>query len=171
MHRRRAILGLLGTLSLGGCFGERGGTDTPTDSATTVTATTRPNETTTPVPQTTLLRLGRQRFPTEYEADVTPLVYADRPAPQQEILDQAGTVEGYEVTYQRGNRYPDTERTEGLADLVDTIVDRHQRQVDAYEDAHPEETVPDAVRAVWLTRDDRRFCLELTDGDVQYYRC
>jgi hypothetical protein len=171
MHRRRAILGLLGTLSLGGCLGERGGTDTPTDSATTVSTTTRPSEATTPVPQTTLLRLGRQRFPTEYEADITPLVYADRPAPQQEILDQAGTVEGYEVTYQRGNRYPDTEKTEGLDELVQAIFDRHQRQIAEYEEAHPEEPVPDPVRAVWLAREDRRFCIELTDGDQQYYRC
>jgi transcriptional regulator with XRE-family HTH domain len=171
MHRRRAILGLLGALSLGGCLGERSGTDTPADSTTTVTDTTSPTETTTPVPQTTLLRLGRQQFPTEYETDITPLVYADRPASQQEILDQAGTVEGYEVQYQRGNRYPDTEKTEGLAELVDAIFDRHQRQIADYEETHSDETVPDAVRAVWLARDDRRFCIELTDGDVQYYRC
>jgi hypothetical protein len=118
-----------------------------------------------------LIRLGRQRFPTEYEGDITPLVYADRPAPQQEILDQAGTIEGYEVTYERGNRFPDTEKTEGLDELVQAIFGRHQRQIAKYEEAHPEEPVPDPVRAVWLARDDRRFCIELTDGDQQYYRC
>jgi hypothetical protein len=175
------MLGLLGAVALGGCLGERGGSPSrdesattatePTDSATTETATTAAATTEIPPQQTVLLRLGRQQFPTEYEADIRPLVYADRPAPQQEILDQAGTIEGDEVTYERGSRFPDTERTEGLADLVEAIFDRHQRQISEYEDAHPEETVPDPVRAVWLARDDRRFCIELTDGDQQYYRC
>lgn len=170
MPSRRTILGMLGASVLGGCLGERTGSDTPTGQTATDTTTAR-EQTTTPVPQTVLIRLGRQRFPTEYEGDITPLVYADRPAPQQEILDQADSIEGYEVTYQRGNRYPDTEKTEGLADLVQAIFDRHQRQIAEYEETHSDETVPDAVRAVWLARDDRRFCIELTDGDQQYYRC
>jgi hypothetical protein len=170
------MLGLLGAVALGGCLGERGESGTPDERATTATETTASTKTTdtateTPPQQTVLIRLGRQQFPTEYADDITPLVYADLPAPQQEILDQAGTIEGYEVTYERGNRFPDTEKTEGLAELVQAIFDRHQRQISEYEDVHPDETVPDPVRAVWLVRDDRRFCIELTDGDVKYYHC
>ncbi|MFC5368753.1 hypothetical protein [Salinirubrum litoreum] len=100
-----------------------------------------------------------------------PLVYADLPTPHQEILDQADSAGGYEVTYERGNRFPDTEKTEGLDELTQAIFDRYVRQKERYEEAHPDEQGPDPVWPVWLAREDERFCIDVTDGDVKYYHC
>lgn len=152
-HTRRAVLASLttGPLAVGaGCV---------SSDSETPTATSGPTMKTT-------VKLVMPSVADLDEKPVQPLRFEDLPAAEQEILRTAREEGEYSVSYGKYEGLPD----DALRSLVDRILDRLQSQEEMYLESHDADSVPDYVDAVYLDY-DRIYCIDLVDGDQQYYRC
>lgn len=157
-HSRRSVLAGIsaGPLLVGaGCVSSRTETDTRTP-------------TSAPTMETTI-ELVMPSVTGIEEKPVRPLRFEDLPAGEREILRTAREEGEYSVEYGKHEGLPDDE--EPVRSLVDRILARFDSQEETYLQNHDDESVPDYVDAVYLDYDDRIYCIDLVDGDQEYYHC
>ncbi|UIP00620.1 hypothetical protein Hbl1158_04465 [Halobaculum sp. CBA1158] len=149
---------------------ERQSTSGQSSPSPTPETTESPTQTTFPTSETSI-RLNQVQLSDEERSNIDPVRYDLLSSNKKEILDYAITGYEYKVEYPAQQGIPETDRTAGLQELINQIIDRLSQQTTAYEEENPDTPVPDYVSAVYLRYQNTVYCIDLLDGDQRYYLC
>lgn len=178
--RRQLIGAILSVALTTGCTARNDDNEATAAETTTSSLTRIPSSTQdaskTPTPRETITNVTRIRLHsvtlTETQRkQITPLSFESLPADERRIVTAAADG-GFSVSYGRSEYPTDGGRTAGLSSLMSRVVDRLNRQTEAYKTNHTAvANAPPHVDAVYVRYEGELSCLDIVDGDQKYYHC